>query len=205
MTKHLVSILASIPIVAGVAAADTNTVPTATIQKEAPHERAWSVNLDPGGALQGYYGGNVEWLHGSHGLLAQVSYFHKGDDVSSVGGVGSKVGYRWHWRGRQNSGFLGVNASFDVGTAETTTESNGQMMTSDLSVRTIAVTANIGKRWQLGNGLNITFAIGGGWASRTVTTSSSDPAVQEAAQDIEDLLAFLPIALDGELSLGYSF
>ena len=77
--------------------------------------------------------------------------------------------------------------------------------TWDLSVRTIAVTGNIGKRWQLDNGLNVTARIGAGWASRTASTESSDPTAQKAAQDVEDLLAFLPVAFDGELSLGYSF
>jgi len=206
------TILLGLPLAAGVAAADTAPpapAPAAAVaaqQPEAPTEKTISINLDPGGALQGYYGGNVEWLHGSHGLLVQGSFFHKTSDDSSVSGFGGKVGYRWHWRGRMNSGFLGLNASLDLGSAtKTTTDMAGQMMTSDLSVRTIAVTADIGKRWQLDNGINVTFAIGAGWANRTVSTSSNDPTDKQAAKDIEDLLAFLPIAFDGELSLGYSF
>jgi hypothetical protein len=200
-----------LPLAGGVAAADPappSLAPTSAValQNEAPPEKTISINIDPGGALMGYYGGNVEWLHGSHGLLVQGSFFHKSSDDSSVSGFGGKVGYRWHWRGRMNSGFLGLNASLDLGSAtKTTTDMAGQMTTSDLTVRTVAVTADIGKRWQLDNGINITFAIGAGWANRTVSTSSNDPADKQAAKDIEDLLAFLPIALDGELSLGYSF
>jgi hypothetical protein len=201
--KSLIAIGLGCSLVSGVAAADPDS---AGVTESATRERAISINLDPGGVIQGYYGGNAEWLHGSHGVLVEANYFRKGDDDSSISGFGGTLGYRWHWRGHQNSGFLGVNASVGVGTAATTTmDSAGMSQTWDLSVRTIAVTGNIGKRWQLDNGLNITARIGAGWASRTATTSSDDPTAKEAAEDVEDLLAFLPVAFDGELSLGYSF
>lgn len=226
MSKNLVSILVVLPLAGGIAAADTAVTPVADVKAaatdaaatafvkqsdadDAAHavrNRTLSVNLDPSGVIQGYYGGNVEWLHGSHGLIAEASYFNKGDGDTSVSGASATVGYRWHWRGRQNSGFLGVNASFGVGTASTsTTNDAGDKMMWDLSVRTISVTGNIGKRWQLANGLNITARIGAGWASRTASTSSDDPDAKEAADTVTDLLAFLPIAFDSELSLGYSF
>ena len=198
--KHLITIL-GLSLLPTIAVADE-----ATVEKSAARERAISVNLDPAGIIQGYYGGNAEWLHGSHGVLVEASYFNKGDDTTSVSGFGGTVGYRWHWRGHQNSGFLGVNASIGVGSASTETmDSAGMKTTWDLSVRTIAITGNIGKRWQLDNGFNVTARIGAGWASRTATTSSTDPDAKKAAQDVEDLLAFLPVAFDGELSLGYSF
>ena len=200
--KHVITTLAlAVSLLPTIAAADATTV-----EKSAAPEKTISVNLDPGGVIQGYYGGNAEWLHGSHGVLVEASYFRKSDDTSSISGFGGTVGYRWHWRGQMNSGFLGVNASVGVGSASTETmDSAGMTKTWDLSVRTIAVTGNIGKRWQLDNGLNITARIGAGYASRTATTSSDDPAAKEAAETVEDVLAFLPVAFDGELSLGYSF
>ena len=79
------------------------------------------------------------------------------------------------------------------------------MMTYDLSVRTLALTGDVGKRWQFDNGFNITARIGLGYANRTASTSSSDPDAKKAAETVEDVLAFLPVAFDGELSLGYSF
>ena len=205
MKNIAIATLLAVPFITSIAAADTTaTAPAVTAQ--AARERTISINLDPAGVLQGYYGGNAEWLHGSHGLLVEASYFRKSDDTSSVSGASGTVGYRWHWRGRQNSGFLGVNTSVGIGSAATTTTSSaGQMMTWDLSVRTIAVTGNIGKRWQFDNGLNVTGRIGAGWASRTASTSSSDPDAKAAAQTVEDILAFLPIAFDAELSLGYAF
>lgn len=199
--KHVIAIVLGSSLLPAVAAADDTRIETS-----AARERTVSINLDPGGVIQGYYGGNAEWLHGAHGVLVEASYFRKGDDTSSISGFGGTLGYRWHWRGQMNSGFLGVNASAGVGSASTTTmNSAGTTTTWDLSVRTIAVTGNIGKRWQLDNGLNITARIGAGWASRTASTSSDDPSAKQAAEDVEDLLAFLPVAFDGELSLGYSF
>jgi hypothetical protein len=187
------------------AAADgsTATMPSVTA---APAERTVSINVDPFGAIQGYYGGNVEWLHGSNGVVVDADYWHSANDVASAGGAGGHVGYRWHWRGRQNSGFLGLMVGGGYGTGTGTVTNNaGQSMTYDMTINTLEVTADIGKRWQLDNGLNITFRIGGGYAQRTASTTSTDPDVQQATKDFQDVLAFLPIAFDGELSLGYSF
>ena len=49
------------------------------------------------------------------------------------------------------------------------------------------------------------YGIGGGYASRTARTTSTDPDAIKAADDAEKMRAFLQIALDGELSAGYSF
>lgn len=168
--------------------------------------RTFSINVDPFGLVQGYYGGNVEWLHGGHGIVLEGHYWSAGDDKFSTKGGGSYIGYRWHWRGQENSGFLGfmVGGGYGTGVA-TSTNSAGQMMSYDLTVSTVEVTADIGKRWQLDNGLNITLRLGGGYASRSATTTVQDPDAQQAAKDVESALAFLPIALDGELSLGYTF
>ena len=98
---------------------------------------------------------------------------------------------------------FGVNAGFYAGTAVSSSE-DGSVMT-DMTIRTAQLVMNIGKRWQFDNGLNITARIGGGKAKRWVSTESTDPAAQEAVADVQDMLDFIPIALDGELSLGYSF
>lgn len=168
-------------------------------------ERRHSINLNPAGALVGEYAANYEYLMaGGLGLLGEGAFSHSSADGASVTEFGGAAGLRWHWRGRQNSGFIGAMVSFYNGTAEATVGSESPM-TYDLTVRELAVTANVGKRWQLDNGLNITWRLGGGWARRWVSTTSTDPDAQDAVQTIEDLLAFLPVAVDGELSLGYSF
>jgi hypothetical protein len=179
--------------------------PASRVEASPPAERTRSINADAANVALGNYGGNFEWLHGGHGLLVEASYFHHGNGSTSVDGGGAALGYRWHWRGRQNSGFLGVSASLGVGGATATDATHTPAVTYDLSVRTLAVVANLGKRWQFANGFNITARVGGGWARRTVATAATDPDAVQAAKDVEDLMSLLPFALDGELSAGYSF
>jgi len=189
------------------AAQEPTTAPAAmpSVTTAAP-EKTFSINVDPFGIWQGYYGGNVEWLHGGNGIVLEGHYWKAGDDKFSTNGAGSYVGYRWHWRGQENSGFLGLMVGGGYGTGvATTTNSSGQMMSYDMTVSTFEVTADIGKRWQMDNGMNITLRVGGGYASRSASTTVDDPDAQQAAKDVQDALAFLPIALDGELSLGYTF
>ena len=83
--------------------------------------------------------------------------------------------------------------------------SDDMSTTFDISVQEASATLNVGKRWQLDMGLNITFRLGGGYAKRWFSTTSMDPDAQQAVETVEDIMAFLPIAFDGELSLGYSF
>ena len=220
MSKTLASVLllAAAAFVARPAAADPSTTATdatpaaepATASVPALHagssERTMSINANPLAIVQGEYGGNFEYLlHGTHGLLVEADYWRDNGVDSSASGGGLRVGYRWHWRGRQNSGFLGVNVGAGAGTGSATvTNDAGQKMSYDLTVRTLEVTGDIGKRWMLGP-INVTARVGAGWAHRTASTSSGDPAAQQAASQVQDILAFLPIALDGELSLGYTF
>jgi|JI10StandDraft_1071094.scaffolds.fasta_scaffold108125_4 hypothetical protein len=170
----------------------------------ARRERAHSINVNGGRALLGEYVVNYEYLAGHHGAIVEGGAAHDADGATSATTFGAAAGYRLHWRGRQNSGFVGVMAGFYVGSAATTTGGDDPMAV-DLTVTELSLTANVGKRWQLANGLNVTWRIGGGYARRWVSTSSDDPDVAAAAQTVEDVLAFLPIAVDGELSLGYSF
>ncbi len=167
-------------------------------------ERSHSINANPMGVLFGAYNLNYEYLGTSHGLVVEAAFEQSGGDDASVTTYGAGAGWRWHWRGRQNSGFLGAMVTFAGGTAEATV--NGEMPERyDLSLTQLSVTFNIGKRWQFDNGLNVTTRIGGGRAKRWFSTSSTDPDAQEATERVEDVMDFIPIALDGELSLGYSF
>jgi hypothetical protein len=172
----------------------------------APRERENSINLSPlGFALGSYYLNSERLFDGTHGVLVEGGFAHSADDSTSSTSLGGGLGYRWHWRGRQNSGFLGVNASFYRGTADASIESGGSEKSFDLDVTSYALTANVGKRWAWDNGLNVTFRIGGGYGNYDVTTDSTDPDAKEVAEDVDDFLTLFPIALDGELSLGYAF
>jgi hypothetical protein len=118
---------------------------------------------------------------------------------------GGGVGYRWHWSGQQQSGFLGILAGYSAGSGSSTVSNGGAVSNIDLTIKAPWVVGNVGKRWQWDNGINITFRLGAGWAKYTVTTTSMDPQAQDAVQALQKLLTLIPIALDGELSLGYTF
>jgi hypothetical protein len=180
--------------------------PMETMVVAAPVERVNSVNGNPLGALVGDYSINYErLLGGSHGLMIEGRAGFDSNSTSKSTLFGGGVGYRWHWLGRQNSGFLGMMAGYSTGTGTTTVTTNGNQQTFDLTIKAPWVVGNIGKRWAWDNGLNITFRIGAGWAGYKVSTTSTDPNAQEGVKLLQDLLTLIPIALDGELSLGYNF
>jgi hypothetical protein len=148
----------------------------------APVERHHSLNANPMGVLFGSYGLTYEYLSGGNGLLVEGGLSHSGGDDASSTSYGGAVGYRWHWRGRQNSGFLGANVGFYGGTGRATIDDgSGTPESFDMTVQSLQVVMNVGKRWH------------------------TDPDAQEAVEMVQDILDFIPIALDGELSLGYSF
>lgn len=171
----------------------------------AAEPRHHSVNVNPLGALFGAYNVNYEYLGGSHGVVVEAAFEHAGGAGASATTYGAGAGWRWHWRGRQDSGFVGAMVRFAGGSAEATVTSDGMAETFDLSVKELAVTVNVGKRWQFDSGLNITLRGGAGRAQRWFSTSSTDPDAQQAVADVEDLMEFIPIALDGEVSVGYTF
>lgn len=178
--------------------------PTAAI--EAPPERANSINVSPLGIVLGAYNINYERLFGAHGLVLEGGFSYlsdEGDDSKSIGG---SIGYRWHWRGRQNSGFLGLAAGMYDGTGEASVEtSGGNEESHDVDVRSYYLVANIGKRWQWRNGFNFTLRAGGGYGYYDIVARSDDPDAEKAAEEVDDLLTRFPIAIDGEVSVGYSF
>lgn len=169
-----------------------------------------SVNLSPLGIAIGSYALNYEHMFdGGHGVLAEGLLSISSDDDASSTAYGGGVGYRWHWNGTQNSWFTGVNLSYLVGNGDATVERTSNGMTTrekfDVSLTEFAATANIGRRWAFDFGLNITFRVGAGYANRDVSTDSDDPLAQDAVQLMDDLLNFIPVALDGELSVGWVF
>lgn len=186
--------------------------PPVLVAPQPPKEN--SINGSPLGVLFGSYSLNYERLVGGmHGFMVEGNFSHStgtstinGDQTSSRSSLyGGGVGYRWHWSGQQQSGFLGLMAGYTVGTGSGTVTDATGMQAFDLTVKAPWVVANIGKRWQWDNGLNVTFRIGAGWAKYTVSTNSTDPQAQDAVKALQDLLTLIPIALDGELSLGYTF
>jgi hypothetical protein len=165
-----------------------------------------SINVSPLGVVAGNYALTYERLFaGSHGLIVEGNGGFGGDDTSSYSQFGGGIGYRWHWRGRQNSGFLGIMVASSFGTGETTTEdSSGARMTHELTVRSTTITGNIGKRWMFGP-VNATIRLGLGYGDYSAKVKSDAPGAQEAEDALNSLLSFIPIGFDGEVSVGYTF
>ncbi len=62
-----------------------------------------------------------------------------------------------------------------------------------------------GYRWQWDNGINVAARLGVGYGRYTVTSKQTGPIAEEAALASRQALAMVPIEIESELSLGYSF
>lgn len=172
---------------------------------EKPRDPVNSINVSPLGALVGNYAVTYERLFaGSHGLIVEgIGSYSSNDDGDSTQ-FGGGLGYRWHWRGRQNSGFLGIMVAQSFGTGDVTIESGGVKMSHAMSVRSTTITGNIGKRWMFGP-VNLTVGLGLGWGNHVAKAKDDSQEAKDAEELMNDILAFLPIGVDGELNVGYTF
>jgi hypothetical protein len=163
-------------------------------------ERSNSINLSPFSLLLAGVALNYERMFaGGHGLIVGGQYSGRGffapNDTKEYD---LEVGYRWHWRGRQSSGFLGVMAGYSHEQGEFYNVIRATR--NELSVQALRLTANIGKRWAWDNGLNFTFRVGAGYRLASATAKEDTPQARSDAQDQEH-----PLGFDGELSIGYTF
>lgn len=126
-------------------------------------------------------------------LDASGAYQQYGDEPSM--GIGGAIGYRWH----HDAGFLGVHVGYDFG--ESLVEKTS--ITYEFH-KTFYVVGNVGKRWLLRNGFNITARVGAGLAHRSIG-NSQDAEDIVSVRFLDDLLDQYPVTVDGELSLGYAF
>jgi hypothetical protein len=182
--------------------------PTQAVPLLALAERQQSVNLSPLGVAFGSYALNYEYLaKDGHGLLAEASFGTGKDSAgNTTSDFGAGVGYRYHFAGGQSSWFAGPLLSYSAGNGTgTVSVNNGPTKAFDVNYSSVAVTANIGRRWVFADLINVTFRIGGGKAFRTFSTTSSDPDAQLAVDLVQKIVDFLPIAFDGELSVGVNF
>jgi hypothetical protein len=170
-----------------------------------------SINVSAFGLANNNYTFNYEYLQdGTHGFIIEPSLSFNSDASSSYVSYGANLGYRWHWSGKQNSGFLGLTLGYGIGTGKGTItvpmgKASSEDKTFDLALTSLIAVPNIGYRWTWNAGLNVTFRIGVGYGQYDVSTSSLDPDAQLAVALVNGLLTVLPIALDGELSLGWCF
>jgi hypothetical protein len=118
-------------------------------------------------------------------------------------GASGSVGYRWHWRGCQDSGFLGLHAGFDRDRSPMRITVDELTEDAVIDMITFYLVGNIGKRWMLDDNTNITARIGGGLAVRLLETDAEE--IEPLVGVANALLGLIPITVDGELSVGYTF
>jgi hypothetical protein len=214
-TLASLALSASLLTTAGVAAAQPAYGPAALTAQTPVESRQHSVNISPLGLLGGGFNANYEYLSGRHGFLAEIGTTRWSSDYTStvngqvveqeeIDGAHATVGigYRMHFSGRQNSWFVGAMLHQNLGTASIDNMEDGRTVRAeDVAYRSTTLTANGGKRWMLGDHLNLTLRLGVGIAERKVIDDDADPM---AAAELQDTIE-LPLAVDGELSLGWAF
>ena len=183
----------------------------------APETRVHSINVSPLALLGGGFNLNYEYLTGGghHGFLVEVgSSSWTWERQTTVNGQMVRdehmdgrhgtigVGYRYHLRGRQAGGFLGIMLHESRGEADVRAMEDGVSSQDDaIGYTSSTLTVHAGKRWMLTRGLNLTARIGVGSAERKVDDEDAD---KMAAAELQDTLD-IPLAVDGELSLGWTF
>jgi hypothetical protein len=183
----------------------------ASAQEPAVHEQATPVRVERQHTVN--FGMGTLWdspsltyeylAAGGHGLLLGVNAFYARHDTGAGLGAGASVGYRWHWSGRQDSGFLGLNAGFDRDRSPMRITTDGMSEDAIVHTSTFYLVGNIGKRWMIRDRVNITARLGAGMAVRRLDTDAEE--AKPLVGVMETLLGLVPVTLDGELSVGYSF
>jgi len=215
------ALASSLLTTAGIAAAQPaafapGPAPAATVAAQTSVEtRHHSINVSPLGLIGGGFNANYEYLSGRHGVIVELGTSDWTSEYTSTvnGQVVEQeetsgrhatlgVGYRLHFGGRQAGWFLGAMLHHNVGTAKIHNVDNGREVNeADIAYQSTTVTANVGRRFMLTRNLNLTARLGVGGAERKVT---DDDASATAVAELNDTLDF-PLAVDGELSLGWSF
>jgi hypothetical protein len=185
---------------ASIAAADENVA----LSSEAT-ERQHSINLGVGTSW-GSPSISYEFLGaGGHGLVLEASGFYRFGEDGDSRGVGGAIGYRWHASRQQDSGFLGVHVGYDRGRSPVTVTTDEMTETYQVNDQTFYVVGNFGKRWLLRTNFNITARLGAGYAHRSLDVSDDDAEIREGVFFMEQLIGLVPVTIDGELSVGYTF
>ncbi len=179
-------------------------------------DRDDSIHLSPlkmlaGNAL-GAAGAWVTYEHrfdAGHALVIEAGAgwardLKEGDDTTGVSERHARVaaGYRWHWRGDRDGGFVGALLHQVVGRGNVTLADD---TVHEVDLRSTQVTAHVGYRWALGWGFRATARAGLGWGPFAVSADADDPDARDAEDVLHTFLTRIPVAIDAELSVGYAF
>lgn len=191
---------------ASIAAADESIVQE---REAAPAkaERQHSINLGVG-TTWGAPSISYEFLGaGGHGLVLEASGVYRVGDDGHSWGSGGAIGYRWHASGQQDSGFLGIHLGYDRGRSPATVVNltDGMVEKAQVDDQTFYVVGNFGKRWLLRTNFNVTARFGVGYAHRSYDVQRDDVQLEDEVFPFEEVIGAVPVTVDGELSVGYTF
>jgi hypothetical protein len=140
---------------------------------------------------------------GGHGLVIGANGFFARHDIGNAMGAGGSIGYRYHWHERQDSVLFGIHAGFDRDQTPMRITENEMTTDTVVDMTTFYLVGNLGKRWVLGDNINITARIGGGLALRRLDSDAED--YDPLVGFVHGMIESVPVTLDGELSVGYMF
>jgi hypothetical protein len=132
-----------------------------------------------------------------HGFYIESTAVHVHGDPTHVTLFGGGVGYRWHRSLTRSAPFVGVMAIAHVGRGRMDLETGSE----HVDVTSIGGVAQIGYVWRWDRWVFAT-RIGAGYGRYMVTSDNDVEAVEES---IRDVLAYVPVELDAELSIGLRF
>lgn len=162
------------------------------------------LSIDPLLGAVGFSGKNLgEWsvvleheVRPRHAIVVEQTTVHVHDDPFHLTVLGLGAGYRYYPRGDAGP-FLGAIAGGKVGTGR-----HGEApMRTDLGARAVFAVGHAGWRWTRGNWV-VTVRAGLGIARYQMRGTINDQDIDVAA---DDALAPLPVEIDSELSVGFSF
>lgn len=154
---------------------------------------------------------NHEHVFGEHlGVLVEATLVHVHGPPMHMWLTGGSVGARWHFAGLGSSAFVGVQAGYRYGwgrNAVTYTSGGVSRAVQDnaLTAGQILVVANVGYRWVHASGFTVTGRLGAGYGAIIVQGSDATPESSDNARVTQEVLGFTPLAVDTELSVGYTF
>lgn len=134
---------------------------------------------------------------GAIGLALQLSGVRERGNFASTG-LGAAIGHRWHWRRGSREGFYGLHAGADIA------QSHDYSEATVVEHWLLYLLGNIGQQWRIRDDFLFTVRIGAGLALRS-KVNDYEKRFTYAVRPVDQLVEGIPITLDAELSVGYTF
>jgi hypothetical protein len=146
---------------------------------------------------------SYEWIVDDHwGIFVEGHFLHFHGHPVHINVTGGAAGVRYHFFGLRHSPFVGIAGGYHHGFGRID-HVGGQAL--PVTASQPFVVAHAGYRWVWPFGLNVTVRIGAGYGPYEVHGSDGTPEADAAVLAAREAIGFTPVAIDSELSVGYSF